>query len=386
VSEASSIPTLIERGFAPVNIDHGVFNTTRNYFETDGSLFLGESPGLLDTINTHHPQFTKLYDKMVSMNWKHNEFDFKPCLQEFATAKPSDYARMIRTLAWQWEADSVASFNVAPIVAPFISSSELWELVVEINKNEIVHGKTYSEIVKYSFVDPKAAMASVLEEVEAHRRMETVANVLAYVKKIAGKLMSGEMERSHPDARDAIMLYWVAMLLMERVQFMSSFGVTFAYAEMDSYVPIGKAVQKICNDELNVHVEADKDVLANELSLKIGRESFARILPTVQKMYNETMAAELNWTRYRLFEGGDSLPGCTCEMVENWVQFGGHAFCEAVGIKNEFKAVERNPLPFLENWIDINANQPAPQEESVGNYILGGFVPGENKVYDTDDL
>lgn len=383
----TSILTVIERGFTPVSIDKNIFNTSRNYFETDGSLFLGESPGLLDTISTPHPQFTELYDKMVSMNWKHNEFDFKSCLPEFATAKKTDYARMIRTLAWQWEADSVASFNVAPITAPFVSSSELWKLLVEINKNEIVHGLTYSEIVKYSFVDPKAAMSSVLEEVEAHRRMETIANVLGHIKRVAGKLMTGEMRRDSPEARDAIMLYWVAMLLLERVQFMSSFAITFAFAEMDMFVPIGKAVQKICNDELNVHVQTDMKVLANELALPIGRASFARILPTVQKMYDETMSSEMNWTRTRLFEDGDDLPGCTCDMVLDWVQFSGHAFCEAVGIKNQFKVVKKNPLLFIENWIDLNKNQPAPQEEAVGNYLLGGFTPGDSsKVYSVEDL
>ena len=47
---------------------------------------------------------------------------------------------------------------------------------------------------------------------------------------------------------------------------------------------------------------------------------------------------------------------------------------------NPFGDVEENPLPWLNNWIVIDNNQSAPQEESTGNYLLGAYVDDLNTV------
>lgn len=369
-------------------IDNSIFNTKKNYDVTASSLFLGQEPGLLDTINRTHPEIFALYKKMKSLDWDENEFPFDTCIAEFQTCDRNQYDIMIKTLAWQWEADSVAAHSIAPIVAPFVSSSDLWACWLQISTNEVLHAACYSEIVKGSFVDHKETFASVLGEVEAYKRLSHIASAMFYVKSIAAQLMDKRMSRDDPRARDAIMLFTVAMLLLERVQFMSSFAITFAFAEAGMFLPIGKAVQKICNDEFNVHVLLDKAILKNELNLKLGRESFERIKPQVYKMIEEVGASELNWTRQVLFADGRQLVGCNADMVCDWVQFGLTDVYDTLGLKNDkFKTIRKNPLEYMDDWIDINRNQASPQEEKTGNYLLGGFADtSSNKVYSVDDL
>lgn len=369
-------------------ISSTIFNTEKNYELTNGSLFLQQEPGLLDSINRANPEIFALYKKMKSLDWDENEFPFDSCIAEFQTCDRNQYDIMIKTLAWQWEADSVAAHSIAPIVAPFVSSSDLWAAWLRVSDNEVLHGLTYSEIVKGSFVDYKATFAAVLGEVEAYRRLSTIASVMAYTKTISAQLMDGRISRDDPRARDAIMLFTIAMFLLERVQFMSSFAITFSFAEAGMFLPIGKAVQKICNDEFNVHVQLDKAILRNELGLRVGRDSFDRIKPQVLKMIEEVGNSEIFWTMRSLFAGGRQLVGCNAEMVCDWVQFGLTDVYDTLGLKNEkFKIIRKNPLPFIEDWIDINKNQGSPQEEKGGNYLLGGFQDTSgDKVYDIDDM
>ena len=365
-------------------IDQTVFNLSKTDYVGRKSLFLGQDPGLFDSINKSHPDIWALYKKMKSLDWDENEFPYADCALEFKTCTPSVYDMMIKTLAWQWEADSLAAHNLIPIVAPFVSSSELWALYCQIGNNEVLHSLTYSEIVRNTFENPDVVMKEILEESEALRRMRVVANAMAEVKAVGLKLQTGELSRDDPTARDAIMLFVHTLLGLERVQFMGSFGVTFSIAESGMFLPIGQAVKKICADELNIHVEAGKAIILNELQTPEGQASFNRIKSRVQEIYDEIVRSELRWCKY-MFSNGRELVGMNLELLENWVLFNANDVYVFTKIENPFKIIRKNPIPFINDWIDLNNHQASPQEEKPSNYLLGGLVnDAGDKVYDFD--
>lgn len=371
-----------------VILDPNIFNTQKTYSFNTGSLFLQQQPGLIDTINRGHPEIFKLYKLLKSLDWDENEFPMNSCIAEFQTCSRDQYEIMVKTLAWQWEADSIAAHSIAPVVAPFVSSSDLWAAWLKVSENEVVHGLAYSEIVKGSFVDHVATFSAVLGEVGAYRRLSAVARTMANTSKVSAQLRLGLIRRDSKEARDAIMLFTVAMLLLERVQFMSSFAITFAFGEAGQFMPIAKTVQKICNEEFNVHVKLDRLILRNELQTKEGRESFERIRPIVEAMYIEVGESELAWTRDRLFTGNRQLAGVTAEMICDWVQFGLTDVHDELGLMDKtFKTIRTNPLDYMSEWIDIDNTQSSPQEEKTGNYLIGGFSDTTNdKVFSIDDL
>ena len=47
----------------------------------------------------------------------------------------------------------------------------------------------------------------------------------------------------------------IILLFLERLQFMASFAVTFTICSTGLFQSIGTAVQKICQDELEIHAE-----------------------------------------------------------------------------------------------------------------------------------
>ena len=366
------------------NIDPNIFNLNRVYQNVNQSLFLEQQRGLLDSINKNNPEIWRLYKQMKKLDWDENEFPMTSCIAEFEKCNRSLYDMMIMTLAWQWEGDSVAAHNLIPIVSSFVTDSGLWNAYMRINDNENLHALAYSEIVRNSFSNPDEAMGAVLKEYEALKRIETVASVFSEVKAVGLRIESGQLSRDSDEARDAIMLFCFTMLGLERIQFMGSFFITFAIANTGWFMPIGKTVQKICTDEYTVHVELSKEVIRHELALAQGHASYLRIRDRVSKIIEDITRSEIKWVHH-LFSDGRELVGHDAEDVINWILLANTDVCTFAAIDTPFEKITKNPSPWIEEWIDINANQASPQEEKTGNYFLGGVVDtaGE-KVYNID--
>jgi len=365
---------------------NNIFDSDKDYKSKTGSIFLERRKGLLDSINKRLPLIWALYKQLKTMDWDENEFPYGDCKAEFILGNKDASEAMIETLGWQWETDSVAAHHLVPLMAPFVSSSEYWVALCRIQDNENVHALTYSEIVRGSFDDPDVVMNSVLESQEPLKRLGGVTKIMAEALEVGARITLGEIDRESDQARDVAMKLLVAIFCMERVQFMPSFAVTFGVTETyGAYMPIAKAVQKICNDEYNIHVEVQREALRNELSIDIGRASFERIRPEIEAIVREVGECELNWTRTYLFRNGREIPNCTADSLCDFVRFAlTDVYNELPGIENPFGNVTENPLPYMEDWVEMDKNQAAPQEEKTGNYLLGGLVrvAGE-KIYDT---
>ena len=65
-------------------IDPTIFNVNKTDYNNT-PLFLGQLPGLHDSINRSDPGIHNLYKKLKNMDWDELEFDFTPCKHEFAT-------------------------------------------------------------------------------------------------------------------------------------------------------------------------------------------------------------------------------------------------------------------------------------------------------------
>jgi ribonucleoside-diphosphate reductase beta chain len=348
-----------------------IFNAGKSDYESQG-LFLGQDQGLLDTVNKKYPDIWRLYKTLKKMDWDENEFDYSSCNTDFKTCSPSVYNMMIKTLAWQWEADSVAARGIAPIMAPFISSSELWAAYMEVGKNECVHSFCYSEIVRTSFSNPSEVMAEVLAVQESLQRLDVVAKVFGETYKLAHEYALGIHTVTEEEVRDQVMLTVCTLLGLERIQFMSSFAVTFAICDTGLFNPIGKGVQKIAQEELEVHVELGKAILNIELKTKKGRDSFERIKGKVTEVLNEITNAELINIK-NLFSTGDELVGVSEELLSNWALFNAKDVYKFLKIDSEFIFPKSNPLKFMEKWLDISKTQPSPQEEDNGQYKLNSI-------------
>lgn len=349
-------------------VSENVFNVDKSDYKQP-QLFLGDRPGLFDTVHKQFPDIWKQYKSMKSLDWDENEFDYSSCNVEFKSCSRTVYDMMIKTLAWQWEADSVASRSIAPILAPFVTSSELWAAAQRISDNEVVHAATYSEIVRNSFDDPNVILDEVLSVQQAVGRLETIGEAFATAYTKSHRYALG-LVGPDQETYNAVFMMIVALLALERIQFMSSFAVTFAICDTGMFAPIGKAIQKIAQDELEVHVEFDKAVLRSELKTARGELAFEQCRDKIEALLNEVVESEFAWVDY-LFSEGRELVGLNADILKRWTLFCAKDVYGFFKLHSAHPLPKANPLKFMENWLDISKTQPSPQEQDNAQYKVG---------------
>jgi len=363
-------------------IDDKVFKKDKKEYAST-SIFLGEDRGLFDTINKPFPKLWKHYKTLKSLDWDENEISYSSCNLDFKTCSKSTYDAMIKTLAWQWEADSIAAHNLIAVMSPFITSSEATAAWTKITENEVLHAATYSEIVRESFDDPSAVLDEILEVQEAITRLEVVSEVIATAQ-TAGHQYGLGIIPNDQDLYDKVYLFIVSMLILERIQFMSSFAVTFSICDTGVFIPFGKAVQKIAQDELEVHVQFGKDVLRYEHLTSRGILAKETLQYTVHAMLHEVVESELQWVDF-LFSEGRSLVGLNKEVLKQWVLFNAADLFSFFGLDSKYDLPKTNPLKFMERWLNMNLIQSAPQEEDLTAYKVGVMRrDDEDKIFKVD--
>ncbi len=246
-----------------------------------------------------------------------------------------------------------------------------------------LHSATYSEIVRCSFDNPEEVLGEILKVTESFGRLEVVADVFSKAYTTSHKYALGQVGNDQETYNDAFM-FIVALLALERIQFMSSFAVTFAICDTGLFQPIGKAIQKIAQDELEIHVALDKAVLKHEMTTERGKVAFQQNKDLIKHLIDEVVDSELAWTDY-LFSEGRELVGLNPDYVKKWALFNAKDVYGLFGIESKHPLPRTNPLKFMENWLDISKTQPAPQEQDIGQYRVGIMRrDDEGEAFDAD--
>lgn len=364
-----------------MKVDDNIFNANKADYE-NSPLFFGEKSGLFDTVNKRYPEIWDIYKTIKSLDWDENEFNYSSCVNDFKTCDRSTYDMMIKTLAWQWEADSFVS-RISPLVGCVVSSSELWAAWQRLSDQEAVHAATYSEIVRNSFEDPSVILDEILRVEESLSRLETVSRVMGRAYKTAHKYALGEVDVTQEVYND-IFMFVVGILCLERIQFMSSFAVTFAICDTGMFQPIGKAVQKIAQDELETHVALDKEVLKVELSTERGKIAYEQCKEEIEELISEVIDSEMQWIDY-LFSEGRELIGLNASILKEWSKFCARDVVKFLKVDVNYKFPATNPLKFMENWLNIGKSQGSPQEEDIAQYKVNIMRRDDDGVeFDTD--
>lgn len=126
-----------------------VFNTEKTAEQyTTTRPFLNPEPGLVDTINKKYPRIWELYKMMRGYDWSEDDITHESSLKDFQTAPKDVCEMMLKTLMWQWEADSIASRAMTTMIAPFSPAMEIWAAEQRIQDNEQCLTEAHEVFVK----------------------------------------------------------------------------------------------------------------------------------------------------------------------------------------------------------------------------------------------
>lgn len=346
------------------------------------ALFLQNTGGLYDTVNRRHPDIYALLHDLRSRDWTEYEFDFKSCLQEFKSAPKPIVDKMLKTIAFQWETDSVISRMLLAILSLLKPDDDVLAFWTRVSDQENVHSMTYSEILRTAFDDPREVINTILSYKKSFSRLSVVANVLNEVYETALKLGTGQLSYDSKEAKRAVVLFVICMWVTERLSFMGSFPVTFAITGNGKmFLPIGRAVQKICTDEFEVHQEFDSLLVTKLMVCPHFGPCFDELKTEIKKIIDDVHLSEFEAIDY-IHEDGEELPGVTPDMLKDYVRHCGLTLYRRFSMEATYGVVEENPLPYMDDYIQISKTLSASQESKSGDYLLGAVEEGEDLVAD----
>ena len=334
-------------------------------------LFLGQQPALYDSINVAHPKLFELYKQQKAQDWSEDEINLDQSKIDMMTCPIEVRDIMIENIALQWTADSVASNSIAPCFAPFVTNTEYWTALLKISEIEALHSLTYSEIVRQCFTNPNEIFDKIYTTQAIYDRLSNVTKAFSEAKIAGAKYTLGLINEE--EAYEAVMNMTVALFGLERLQFMSSFQATFAVVETGVYFGIGKLVQKIMLDERFIHAEVGKYVIEQELKTERGKKWFEKNKLSIYNTIDAIRFAEYDWSAY-VFSNGRKVVGLTEASNNKGVDYHAQDVYDVFGFDLPYERIKKNPLKYMETWLDLNKFQNAQQEADSANYNLNIII------------
>ena len=320
-------------------------------------LFLGEDLGFADNINLQYPELERLFDMQMGQIWNHTEVDLTQDRQDMQNVDPGITDAMVRNLLWQTLADSVASRAIGSTIMKYVSNSSLQDLYNAIILFESIHSKTYLHIIRQTLVDPQEALDKGYKDLNVVKRSNLLIDTFDSLANTATK--------DEQSLRELILYCVVVLYLLESINFMASFAVTFGIAELGVFQGISQNLVLIARDEM-LHALAGKTVLS--ILAKEWPETFKRLQPRFKEMFDAVVGDEHAWADY-VFSEGRQIVGLNAKLLKQYVDYAATPVAKTLGIEFD-RAQELNPLPYMESYIDSSKIQVAAQELQLTSYLV----------------
>lgn len=360
------------------------FNQDAEYSFQKGSMFLQGQRGLIDSVHRVHQEVFDTFKLLKRQDWDENEFPLIDARNDFLRY-PKHGEMMKNNIGWQWSGDSAAANSLVPMVAPFQPCSDAWLWYVRQADNENLHALSYSECVKISVPDGMREITRIHKDNHTMMRVTHITDVFDKVMKIGAHMQLGNIDYRSEEASDALMLMLCAIFCLERQQFMPSFANTAALFFQSMFVPIGQTVQKIAVDEWGTHIPQIRRIVQHELTIPERRASLKRIEVQVRNLIEEVAHNEVAWNARQFQIGGEQV-GMTEQMGADYEYYAATDVANELGIKTNVPVITRNPLPMMDNFLDLNREQKAAMESKGSNYQTVNVKRDSSLVLDVSDL
>ena len=341
-------------------------------------IFLGEQLGLVDTINVSYPLVEKNYLQQRKQFWIESEVALDQSRKDFVSCSKNNYDVMIKNLSYQWAADSLAK-SIITLFAPFITNNEVATALDYQSSMEIIHSRTYSEIIRQCIPDPEVVFDDIRKNKAIFKRLDTVEGILGELAEAGHRYSLGMIEKDD-NLRLLLIKGLVALVALEGIQFMSSFSATFAMAEQQLFIGACKLIGKIMLDEA-LHSHLDLILIEGLLKEPEWKKVFDDNLPELKQILDDVVASEEEWASY-LFSEGRYILGLNAELMREWLWYNATPIYRKLGIKYDFRGVKSNPLPWMDKWTNPDSVQTAAQEIQLTAYQMNVTSSTLNEDFD----
>ena len=245
---------------------------------------------------------------------------------------------------------------------------------------ETIHSRSYTHILRNLFSDPSAIFEDIVVNEQIKRRAADISRYyddlifhtqLWQTQGEGVHTVDGEVyEVNMRVLKKKMYLCMNSVNALEAVRFYVSFACTFAFAERELMEGNAKIIRLIARDE-NLHLSSTQHVLnlwARGKDDPEMAEIAAECHEEARQIFISAVEQEKEWADY-LFKNG-SMIGMNKEILCQYVEYIANQRMTAIGFDAPYE-VKSNPLPWMNNYLNSDNVQVAPQESEISSYLVG---------------
>jgi ribonucleoside-diphosphate reductase beta chain len=343
-------------------------------------MFFGNPVNVARYDQQKHSIFEKLIEKQISFFWRPEEVDVSKDRVDFQKLTDSEKHIFISNLKYQTLLDSVQGRSPNIAFLPIVSLPELETWIETWSFFETIHSRSYTHILRNLFSDPSEVFEDIVLNDEIKLRATDISRYYDDLI-FATQLWQTQGEgRHHVDGQDYLInqrelkkklyLCMNSVNALEAIRFYVSFACTFAFAEREMMEGNSKIIRLIARDE-NLHLTSTQHILnlwAKGKDDPEMQEIAEECHDQARDIFIKAVEQEKQWASY-LFQHG-SMIGLNKDILCQYVEFIATHRMSAIGMDSPFE-VTTNPLPWMNNYLNSDNVQVAPQESEISSYLVG---------------
>lgn len=353
-------------------------------------MFFGNSVNVARYDQQKYSVFEKLIEKQISFFWRPEEVDVSRDRIDFQKLTDAEKHIFISNLKYQTLLDSVQGRSPNIAFLPIVSLPELETFIETWSFFETVHSRSYTHIIRNLFNDPQSVFEDIVINEEIKKRAADVSKYyddLIFATQLYQTQGEGvfviEGEQHVINMRELKKKLYLCMMsvnALEGIRFYVSFACTFAFAERKMLEGNSKIVKLISRDE-SLHLTATQHVINiwkkgadDPEMLEIANECEQEAMG----IFKSAVEQEKAWAKY-LFKDGSML-GLNEVILSQYIEYIANERLKVIGFGTPFDT-KSNPLPWMNNYLNSDNVQVAPQEAEIQSYLVGQI---ESSVSESD--
>lgn len=357
-------------------------------------MFMGNPVNVARYDQQKHQIFEKLIEKQISFFWRPEEVDVSKDRVDFQKLSDAEQHIFISNLKYQTLLDSVQGRSPNIALLPIVSIPELETWIETWSFFETIHSRSYTHILRNLFTDPSDVFDDIVVNDEIKKRATDISqyydDLIFYTQlwQTLGEgqhVVNGETHNvTIRELKKKLFLCINSVNALEAIRFYVSFACTFAFAERKLMEGNSKIIRLIARDE-NLHLTSTQHILnlwAKGKDDPEMAEIAEELKDEAKAIFMKAVEQEKQWAEY-LFQNG-SMIGLNQEILCQYVEYIANHRMAAIGMGQPFD-VKSNPLPWMNNYLNSDNVQVAPQESEISSYLVGQ-IDSEVNADDFEDF
>lgn len=381
------------------------FSQTKND-QLKEPMFFGQNVNVARYDQQKYAIFERLIEKQLSFFWRPEEVDVSQDRIDYAGLPDHEKHIFISNLKYQTLLDSVQGRSPNVAFLPIVSIPELETWVESWSFSETIHSRSYTHIIRNIVNDPSIVFDDIVENPEIQKRARDVSKYYdilileSQLYQLHGdgiwykeNKKTGEIDISK-EKKDGwkqvtmrglkrhLYLALVSVNVLEAIRFYVSFACSFAFAERKLMEGNAKIIKFIARDEL-LHLSGTQHII-NLCQSGVDDQEMAEVAKECEEeayaIFMDAVNQEKEWAEY-LFKDG-SMIGLNKEILFQYIEYITNQRLKAVNFKPAFADKKSNPIPWIDQWLNSDNVQVAPQETEISSYLTGQV----NSAIDSKEL